>query len=227
MLWVVLVVIVAAVGLLIAYQKGVLTPGAAQDDAALGQADPTATVATVNGVVITRDELDKKMKQIQSSIPDGVTDPGTDPMFESQVLDEIINFKILLGQANTRGIEVTMEEIDAEIKTLVELFGSQEAFDLQLTAAGLTLQTLRTNMQNELMIRKLVNAETNLEEVAVTDDELKAAFSLAYPEGTEGAPAYEEVAEMLRAQLIQQKGSAIVEAYVGDLRNESTVETFL
>lgn len=227
LIWVVLVVVLVVLGALVAYQKGMFGGAPAPVDESVGTTDPTAVVATVNGVNVTRGELDEKAEQIRMTLPEGATDPAVNPNFEAQVLDEIINLQLLISRADERGMSVTDETIETEITALVELFGSQEAFDLQLQAANLTLEDLRANMRNELMIRALVDADTNVEEVAVTDEELQAAYDLAFPEGGEDTPSLEQVGEMLRAQLVRQKSEAIINEYINQVRSTASIETFL
>ena len=227
LIWVVLVVVLVVLGALVAYQKGMFGGATTPVDEPVGTIDPTTVVATVNGVDITRGELDEKANQIRVTLPEGATDPSVNPGFEAQVLDEIISLQLLLARADERGLSVTNETVEGEIAALVELFGSQEAFDLQLQAANLTLDDLRKNMNNELKIRALVDADTNVEEVTVTDEELKAAYDLAFPAGGEDTPTLEQVGEMLRAQLIRQKSEAIVNAYISEIRSTASIENFL
>ena len=104
------------------------------------------------------------------------------------------------------------------------MFGGEENFAAQLTITGITREQLADNMKNELLIRQLVEQETNLTTVEVTDDELRGAYDLAIA-GSDATttPSFEDVSEVLRAQLLQQKSSAIVEAYISDLKASATI----
>ncbi len=123
-------------------------------------------VATVNGFVITRDALDTKIAEVAATNDDTGTQ---DAVFENQVLNEMINLHLLTSRARAQGFIVTEQEVDSEISQLITTLGGQTAFEEQLRIAGISSVTLRTNMQTELLIRKLLDAETAIENV--TDEE--------------------------------------------------------
>jgi foldase protein PrsA len=157
-----------------------------------------------------------------------MTDPTQNADFELNVLDEIINLKLLVASAEAKGFTVTDEDVQKEIVALVEVFGGEENFNQQLALTGLTREELEQNMKNELRIRQLVDTETNLNEVEVTDEEVKSAYDLAVAgNNSPETPKLEDISEMLKAQLVQQKSAAIVEAYLSDLRAQAQITTSL
>lgn len=225
LVWIGVVAILVILGVFVAYQQDMLGgSGGEPVSPGVTTTDPNAVVATVNGVAITRGELDAKIAQIRKTIPDGMDDPTQTADFEMDVLDEIINLKLLVSRAEAQGLTVTDEQVQAEITSLIDVFGGEENFNAQLTATGLTRAELEENMKNELRIRALVDAETNLNEVEVTDAEVKAAYDLAVA-GSDSTttPSLADISEMLKAQLIQQKSAAIVDAYLNDLRTGATI----
>ncbi len=225
-LWVVLIVLVVVLGVAIGYAQGLFgTNTEPADDApetSMEQVDPSTVVATVNGVDITRGELDLKIAQVRNTMPAGSVDPTRDAAFEQVVLDEMINVNILLAKADEQGYTTSEEDIDAEIETLISLFGGEEAFNTQLSATGITREELRTNMHNEIRIRMLVSEATDIESVEVTDEEVQLAYDTAVGDSPEAA-SIEEVRELLRTQLIQQKSTAIIDTYIQELRGDADV----
>jgi hypothetical protein len=191
--------------------------------------NPAAVVATVDGQTITRAELDKKMQQVRSTIPAGSADPTADAGFELQLLDELVNLKLLDATAQAKGMSVTDAEVDKELSTLIDSFGGEDAFQKQLQATGLTRDELRDNMRNELLIQKLVNAETNVKDVTVSDEEIATAYTAAISSAPEGQdiPPLDQVKEMIRSQLLQQKSSAIVQEYIDKLRATADINVTL
>lgn len=220
--WIAVIVVLVVLAAFVAYKKGMMGTLIPGGGAASGGS--SAVVATVNGVDVTRGELDEKAAQIRATIPNMATDTESMKTFENQVLDEIINLKLLIARAEERNLSVTDDKIDSEIANLVKLLGGQEAFDAQLKSTNLTMDQLRTNMRNELMIRALVDADTNVKDVTVTDDELKASYDIAFPKGTKDAPSFDQVKDMLRAQLVRQKSEAIITKYLDDVRSAATIQ---
>jgi FKBP-type peptidyl-prolyl cis-trans isomerase (trigger factor) len=228
-LWVAVVAVLVVLGALVAYQQGYFSTNSVQEDSDVTTTkDPNAVVATVNGVTITRGELDAKMAQIRKTVPDGMADPTQNAEFEYDVLDEIINLTLLVSRAEAQGLSVTDEQVQAEITSLIEVFGGEENFNTQLEVTGLTREELEKNMKNELRIRALVDAETNLNEVEVTGEEVKAAYDLAVAgSNSTSTPSLEDISEMLKAQLVQQKSAAIVDAYLENLRASADIKRSL
>lgn len=223
MLWSIAAIIVLAAAAGGAYYFGVL-PGGILGKSAPAEG-PESLVATVNGVGITQSELDTKIEEVVAQY--GMTpEQASDASFELQVLDEVINLRLLTSEAEKQGITVSDEDVATELVALVEKLGGQETFTTQLAAVGLTEDELRTNMRNELLIRKLLDANTDMENITVSDEEVAAMYDEAVgmaPEGQE-MPPLAEVSEMARAQLIQQKSSEIVTAYVEQLRSGASIE---
>jgi len=225
-LWIVLVVLVVLLGLLFGYTQGMFG-SAADEQAAVGDsADPTAVVATVNGETITRGELNEKIAQVKNTMPAGTIDPTKDATFELVVLDEMINVKLLVAKADALGYTASDADVDAEIETLISLFGGEEALESQLALTGITRENLRENMRNEIRIRKLVSAETDVESVEVTEEEVQLAYDTAVGD-SEGAASFEDVHELLRTQLLQQKSTTIIDQYIQTLRNDALIEVTL
>lgn len=224
--WVLAIVILLLLGAFVAQSKfGLLGGTTAQegDDVAL---DANAVVATANGVTVTRGELDEKIEQVKRSLPADAVDPTQDAAFELQLLDDLISLKLLTMEAESKNYTVTDDEIDAELTNLAEQFGGEEALNQQLVALGMTNEDLRENMRNELLIRQLLEEETDVENVTVTDAEIAEAYTAAVGDA-EDAPPLEQVTEMLRSEIQNQKSAEIIQSYVDELRSDIDVEVTL
>ncbi|MBP9760127.1 MAG: SurA N-terminal domain-containing protein [Candidatus Pacebacteria bacterium] len=228
MLWALGLVLGLGVALGGAYTLGMFPSKDTQKNI-VGSKDPASLVASVNGVDITRAELDKKLAEVQASYPEGAGSGSGDAAIETQVLDEIINLRLLTGEAEKQGIAVTDEEVNAELTALVTKLGGEEAFKTQLTAAGLTQDELTINMRNEILIRKLLDVNTDLEKVTASDEEIAALYKDAVAQAPEGQdiPPLADVTEMARAQVVQEKSAKIVTAYIDTLRASAKIDITL
>ncbi|MEW6524618.1 MAG: peptidyl-prolyl cis-trans isomerase [Bacillota bacterium] len=113
-------------------------------------------VATVNGERITRSEMYHAM----------YARSGRD------VLEEVINKRLILQEAKAKDVVVEPAELEAEISKIIANFGSEEAFLETLKVYGLTREFLEEEIRVELLSRKLVMAQ-----VTVTEEEAMAFFS--------------------------------------------------
>ncbi|OFY09246.1 MAG: hypothetical protein A2X11_04830 [Bacteroidetes bacterium GWE2_42_24] len=225
--WVVIGVLALALIAVVAVKKFDLLGGSgAVDDTGASALDANAIVAKSDKITVTRGELDEKIDQVRRSLPPDSIDPTQDAAFELQLLDDLISLKLLTVEAESKNYTVSDDELNAEITLLVEQFGGQEALNQQLEALGISDEELRTNMRNELLIRQLLEAETTIDEVEVTDAEIAEAYKATVGEA-EDAPPLEQVTELIRSEIVNQKSAGIVQAYVDGLREKANVEVTL
>ena len=98
-------------------------------------------VAVVNGEEITRDELFSTMYSLS----------GT------EALDELVMRKLIEQEAKAKGITISEEDVDEEIKTLVDenFGGSEEDFQAVLDYYGITMEALRNDSRINLLMERL------------------------------------------------------------------------
>lgn len=122
-----------------------------------GKVSDSEAVAMVNGEPVLKDELFEIM----------YAQGGSD------ALEQLIARKLIAQEAENVGIEVTEEEMDAEIESIIgESFeGSREEFLEVLEFYGISEESFREDARLNLLVRKL--AMTRIE---LSDDELRGFF---------------------------------------------------
>jgi hypothetical protein len=227
----IIVAFVVLVGAFFALQKFGVIDGKATDDGGIVVKDPETIVATVNGVDVTRGELDKKIEQVKRTLPEGAVDPTEDAAFELQLLNDLISLKLLTLIAVEKNYIVTDEQIESERTTLIEQLGGEETFNKQLEALSITNEELRENMKNELLIRQLLDDETDIDTITVSDEEIATAYEMAIggaeASSTEELPTLEQVSEMLRSEITNQKSASIIQTYLDTVRATADIEITL
>lgn len=112
-------------------------------------------VATVGDSKITKDELyDKLVEQGGSNI-----------------LSQMIDAEIINQEAKKEKIQVTDEEIDAEMENYMAQYGGEEMFESVLQQSGLTKDDLKGDIIQYVQIEKLVDSR-----ISVTDEEINEYF---------------------------------------------------
>jgi parvulin-like peptidyl-prolyl isomerase len=137
-------------------------------------------VASVNGEAITLYELYKAELPVfgNTYFPGGGRDQKTpeDRAKERELLDRIIEERLLMQRAKERGQSVSNLELDEQI-TRVKADGrmNDEMFAQALTQRGLALDDYREKMRRQITISKLFNSEIRLKTV-VTPEEVEAWY---------------------------------------------------
>ncbi len=126
---------------------------------------PNETAATVNGKVITMEEVDRAVKQ-QAQGQDSKLSPLELAGARLQVLQNLVEQEVMFQKAQKEATVPTEEEVTAEVnKQKVESRLSQEEFDKQMTKAGLNEAAFREGIKKGLSIKKLVDKITGRIEV--------------------------------------------------------------
>ncbi|OAB48349.1 peptidylprolyl isomerase [Paenibacillus antarcticus] len=112
-------------------------------------------VATVNGVVITKDKLYNEM----------VTLGG------AQTLDSLITTVLVDQAATKKNITVTDEDLTKEINKLKKNYSTEAEFNAALTQSGMSLNNLKNELNMQVKINKLVEPQ-----VKVTTADIKKYF---------------------------------------------------
>lgn len=112
-------------------------------------------VASINGEVITKDELYDVL----------VAQGG------AAALDSLISDKIIDLELKKKGLEVTEKDIDTELQAMIVEYGGEESFNQALASYGYTASDIKKNIKMNLSATKLVGAD-----VVITDADLKTYF---------------------------------------------------
>ncbi len=158
---------------------------------------PEDVAATVNGHVITYQELEKQY-QLQFSSADKPAPPtlsnGLDKTSDDQTLTQkmevlrvMIDNQIMLQRAEKLGLMATDADVDARMAELKAPF-TQEEFLRQLSARHMTVDDLKVQLRQDLSIQKLFNHEVT-SKISITDGEIRdfylanqARFSFPEPQ---------------------------------------------
>jgi len=116
---------------------------------------------------ISMKELDSKYAQIPPEYQNIIT--------KDKLLDQLIDEKVLLIEASSQGIEVTEEEVNASIKTILDSYMlTEEQLMDELESKGMPYQEFYDYYRNEIMITKLL--EQDIGEPEVSDEEATAYY---------------------------------------------------
>ncbi|HBC46755.1 MAG TPA: hypothetical protein DEO84_07085 [candidate division Zixibacteria bacterium] len=140
-------------------------------------------VAVVDKQIILKSELDAQLQlyAIQNKID--LSRPGFRDTLQSQMLDRMIEDKVLLVEAERdTSINITNKDIETALTTQIEnikaQFASEDAFLAQLRAEGLTLKELRAQyrdeVRNQLLKEKFI--QQKLEKVHISSGEVKEFY---------------------------------------------------
>ena len=132
-------------------------------------------IAKGKGFEIKRSELDEAVMGIQSTAAArGQTiSPGQLTQIEGRLLGQLIQVQLLLQKTTEADKSNGVQRTDLQMKALLERFGSQEAFERQMKAAGMTAADLRAKIAQKLTAEAVLMRELN---VTIMDAEAKQFY---------------------------------------------------
>ncbi len=161
--------------------------------------------ATVDGKPITRLEVIKELEK-QSG---------------RQVLDSLINEKLIDNEAAKKNITVSQQEKDDKIKSLEDQFTAQGGtLDSVLEAQGMTREELQKQITLQVKAEKIL-----ADKIAVTDEELNAYIT--ENQITLLAGEEEKQKNQIRDQLKQSKLDQAIGEWFAELKAKSSINEFV
>ncbi len=142
----------------------------------MGQATvlPESTVAIVNGMAISDDELNKEVgKALPQTYYHATLNDEKLAKLKEKALQSLIEKTLLYQYARSQKINVSENEIDDVMKTLAKAYGSKKVLEKAFRQLGFTSKTFRKAIERDEVLKKLYKKEV---EVNISDDELKAYY---------------------------------------------------
>ncbi len=136
-------------------------------------------VAVVNDSIILQSELDRSIKNLKKEMKkqSRLKDLGSPKEIQKNVLDQLINEKLVESEIETRGLKANDAMIDRAIAGVMQQNGIRSTDELKkaLEQEGLTLETYRSNLKRQIETSQLMN-DAIRPRVQVTDEDIQAAF---------------------------------------------------
>jgi FKBP-type peptidyl-prolyl cis-trans isomerase (trigger factor) len=184
--------------------------------------------ATVNGAPITRDDFDRNFEQVMLEVEaQGFTaelDPEMEATLKEQAIQSLVNAELLKQAAKEAGVTADSEALEARLAEIETGNGGAEQLAARMAEFGITMEQLRIDVENELIIQTHLNNELDLESVVVTDEEIAEVYNQVALEnaGTE-IPPLTEVTDLLRNQILSERQQQLVGEYIETLRQAAEI----
>ena len=140
-------------------------------------------IVEVNGHVITQAEFDREFdKSVDKSMlqafggSKNFLKSEENPMynvFKEKVVNELIIKALLDSEIEKRGIDATKEDIQNELKSVVDKVGSKEELNRILKERNISNAQFTEDLKTQIKIRKMINS---VEKVKVTDAEVQKYY---------------------------------------------------
>ncbi|MBC8388413.1 MAG: peptidylprolyl isomerase [Actinobacteria bacterium] len=134
------------------------------------------TVAKVDGIEIKQKEVDAYMNSIKSQDTSGEITSDEEKLnaLEADIIDSLIIIKLLEKYAEENNITVTDEEVNEQVKLLMDTYSSEKDFEKDLKEKGINKRFLEGVLRSQLLSSKIYNKVTA--DVIVTEEAVKQYY---------------------------------------------------
>ena len=179
---------------------------------------PDKTVAEVNGEKIKSEEIKKVQEAFNKQT-------GTE-INESLAIEQLVSRKLLLQEAEKKGIHSSKEDVEIFLsEKLIEIGSNLDEFKVQVKNSGGDYSELVEAYQEQLILQKLVNQLSEEKEIFVSEQEARQFYDKngeIFEQGGEDTE-FEIVKEQIMEVLLQQKQGEMISNQVEELRLNSTI----
>ena len=135
------------------------------------------TVARIDGIEIKQKEVDTYINFYKKQSTDGELTQNEEELktLEANIIDIIIVTRLLEKYAEEKNITVSSEEVDKQIKLIIDSYSSEEDFEKDLKDKGIDKKFLE-NYFKSLMLSSKIFDEVTID-VIVTDQEVKQYYN--------------------------------------------------
>lgn len=196
-----------------------------------------AVIAEVNGMEISQQEY---YSMLQQQAPNSSLSSSQIIPFRYQVLEALIERKLILAKAEEFDIqvEVSETEIDENYNNILE---QNEITDQELAEQGSTIGELRENIKASLKNTKTLTETINqgVGEVEVSDQEIQELYNQRYLKVKSGSqktetdpssqdqsdsnPKLEEVSSDLKTEIKNKKRNEAINEWLKDLKRDAQI----
>lgn len=189
-------------------------------------------VAEVNGEQVTKEEFtpiyEAAFQQAAMQAQAGGAAPDEEAL-QKQTVDDLVDTELLVQEADSRGITVSDEDIEAELTDLAEQnqLGSAEELLAAVEKQGVTEEQARSQVETQVMVEQLVADEDGAADP--TEKELRALYTQAKQQAQSSQsgqeiPPFDEVRDQLEQQARSEQVGRVAEALLEDLREDAEIE---
>lgn len=159
--------------------------------------------ATVNNQPITNLELQIRLNK----------------QYKTQLLNQIVNEKIIEQEATKKNIVVSPNDINQKVSQTESQYGGAEAFNALLSQQGLSREEFVKQIKLQLIVEKIYQNE-----IQPTNEEIQSFMdaNASDPEATDAAKFKETATESIR----QQKLSNLFQTKFQELKQSAKVQIF-
>ena len=166
------------------------------------------SIVMVNGEPITDAELESEFQKLPPQYQSLIT--------KEDLLDQIIDRKLLFQEAESLGIDASEDEIDEQLDIVRQQFPTEEIFLEILDEQNLSIEDIKDQIKDQIIINKLLN-KTVFNDIEVSVEEIEEYYD-------ENIDQFKAPSDNIRASHILVESSEDAKEIIGRLKDGEEFE---
>jgi len=181
-------------------------------------------VATVNGEKITKAEYDIVFQQLLPQMEQSGLSNNAEYLakVKTDILNGLVNDKLLLQNAKKSDIAVTEDDLKKEIEAITARVGGEEKLKALMLKEGTTEKKLKSDLTNQLLVQKYLFKNIDFNSPSVTEEEIKIFYDNA-SQGQENVPSIESVSSQIKDQILKDKRQKLLSDFLEKLKASADI----
>lgn len=183
--------------------------------------------AVVNGEEIPMSRLNDSVEQQKQRYKQQGMELKDEQLtqIKDSTLTQLINLELVKQEAESSDINVSDEEVQKDLDSIIKQNGGEEQFNKVLEQEDISKEEVKDQLRTQMMIDKYIS--NNTEEVKVTDEEIQKQYDqiAKSSEGSEQeVPELKEVKDQIKQRIQQQKKQQQEKQLVDKLKEDAEIE---
>lgn len=169
--------------------------------------------------IATQAEVEQQINQIKAQQPKmfkGNRGKLAEQSYRKVLAQQVRLNEMVKKEAEVRGVTVASNEVETAVAQVRRAYSSDKKFDNALKKQGLTLDQYRNNVQDQIIMSKMVNLVTK--DIKITESEARAFYE--ENKATFKNKPYKQIVDIIKQRLLQQKQQAMFNDFIEELRKK-------
>ncbi|UCF80881.1 MAG: SurA N-terminal domain-containing protein [Acidobacteriota bacterium] len=207
---------------------------AGSDKPATSRGEPAEAVARVNGVEISRDELEARLARIVENRElraQRKLRPEEVEEYRHRTLDMLIANELLYQEAVRHGYEATPEEIEKQLQLEKMKFAEEVHFLKALKHQGITMDAFMGDMKRMVMISKFLEAHVFKDKINLREEDARAAYDATLEKfkaqnPDREPPSYSAMRPQIFLRMEEDLRDRLKSEFLYELSQRSTIDVY-
>jgi parvulin-like peptidyl-prolyl isomerase len=134
-------------------------------------------LATVDGAAVTLSEYKSALDKLKAQLPKGDTlDPEGIKTLKMNLLNQLIEKKLLMTEAKKLGISVTESELNEQINKIMGEYPDSDTFNSRMKEENIDIASWKKEIEYQIMLDKLVKAVAG-SDITFTPEEIEKYYN--------------------------------------------------